>query len=32
MRSMHFGLVPFYALAMVLGAAALLAAKMLWAN
>jgi len=32
MRSMHFGLVPFYALAMVLGAVVLLAARMLWAG
>jgi NADH-quinone oxidoreductase subunit L len=32
MRSMQFGLVPFYALAMVLGAVVLLAAKLLWAQ
>lgn len=32
MRSMQFGLMPFYALGMVLGAAVLLAARMLWAR
>jgi NADH-quinone oxidoreductase subunit L len=32
MRSMQFGLVQFYALAMVLGAVVILAAKMLWAR
>jgi NADH-quinone oxidoreductase subunit L len=32
MRSMQFGLMPFYALAMVLGTLVLLAARMLWAG
>lgn len=32
MRSMQFGLMPFYALGMVLGAVVLLAARMLWAG
>ncbi len=32
MRSLQMGLMPFYALAMVLGMIVLLAARMLWAN
>ena len=32
MRSLQIGLVPFYALAMVLGVLTLLAARMLWGN